>query len=77
MDGRPSRALPSSPMPTSYLVDTANAIIVDVEASHAIRQAEVGAARVMIDRVADRFGLHPERLAGDSAYGARPCWRGW
>ena len=56
----------------NYLVDTANAIIVDVEASRAIRQAEVGAARAMIDRVADRFGLHPKRLAGDSAYGAAP-----
>ena len=45
-------------------------IIVDVEASRAIRQAEVGAARTMIERVNDRFNLYPERLAGDSAYGA-------
>ena len=42
----------------------------DVEATRAIRQAEVGAARTMIERVMDRFGLYPERLAGDSAYGA-------
>ncbi len=35
-----------------------------------IRQAEVGAARNMIERVMDRFGLYPEHLAGDSAYGA-------
>lgn len=56
----------------NYLVDTENAIIIDVEATRAIRQAEVGAARTMIDRVADRFGLHPQRLAGDSAYGAAP-----
>ena len=55
---------------TNYLVDTDNAIIVDVEATRAIRQAEVGAARTMIERVMDRFGLYPERLAGDSAYGA-------
>ncbi len=53
----------------NYLIDTDNAIIVDVEASRAIRQAEVGAARTMIDRVADRFGLKPKRLAGDTAYG--------
>ena len=26
----------------------------------------------MIDRVADRFGLRPRRLAGDTAYGAAP-----
>jgi transposase len=56
----------------NYLIDTDNAIIVDVEATRAIRQAEVGAARTMIDRVADRFGLEPKRLAGDSAYGAAP-----
>ena len=55
---------------TNYLVDTDNAIIVDVEASRAIRQAEVGAARTMIERVMDRFDLYPESLAGDSAYGA-------
>ncbi len=57
---------------TNYLVDTANAIIVDVEASRAIRTAEVGAARTMIDRTEERFGLKPERLAGDSAYGSAP-----
>ena len=55
---------------TNYLIDTDNAIIVDVEATRAIRQAEVGAARTMIERVMDRFGLYPERLAGDTAYGA-------
>jgi Transposase domain (DUF772) len=48
--------------PDNYLVDLRAAIIVDVEASRAIRQAEVGAARTMIDRTADRFGLRPERL---------------
>jgi len=55
---------------TDYLVDTENAIIVDVEATRAIRTAEVGAARTMIDRTTERFGLKPRRLAGDSAYGA-------
>lgn len=54
----------------NYLIDTDNAIIVDVEASRAIRQAEVGAACTMIDRVADRFALMPKRLAADSAYGS-------
>jgi transposase len=57
---------------TNYLVDTENAIIVDVEASRAIRTAEVGAARTMIDRTEERFGLKPQRLAGDSAYGSAP-----
>lgn len=54
----------------NYLVDVKCGIIVDVEASRAVRQAEVGAAKTMIERTADRFGLHPERLAGDTAYGS-------
>jgi Transposase DDE domain len=43
---------------------------VDVEATTAIRQAEVPAARRMIERSMDRFGLYPARLMGDSAYGS-------
>jgi hypothetical protein len=54
----------------NYLIDVKCGIIMDVEASRAIRQAEVGAARTMIDRTEDRFGLRPERLAGDTAYGS-------
>ncbi|MFC3694662.1 IS1182 family transposase [Chenggangzhangella methanolivorans] len=55
---------------TNYLIDLDHAVIVDVEASRAIRQAEVGAARTMVERTQDRFGLWPERLAADSAYGS-------
>jgi transposase len=54
----------------NYLIDLDHAVIVDVEASRAIRQAEVGAARTMIDRAQDCFGLYPERLAADTAYGS-------
>jgi transposase len=54
----------------NYLIDTANAVILDVEASRAIRQAEVGAGRTMIERTQDRLGLKPERLAADTAYGS-------
>lgn len=54
----------------NYLIDLDHAVIVDVEASRAIRQAEVGATRTMIDRTQDRFGLDPERLAADAAYGS-------
>ena len=57
---------------TNYLIDTDNAVIVDVEATRAIRQAEVGAARTMVDRTMQRFGLYPERLIADSAYGSAP-----
>jgi transposase len=55
---------------TNYLIDTEHAIILDVEASRAIRQAEVGASRTMLDRTAGRFGLTPRSLAADSAYGS-------
>jgi transposase len=54
----------------NYLIDVKCGIIMDVAASRAVRQAEVGAAKTMIDRTADRFGLCPERLAGDTAYGS-------
>ena len=56
----------------NYLIDVKFGIIVDVEASRSIRQAEVGAARTMIERTEERFGLKPERLVGDTAYGAAP-----
>jgi transposase len=56
----------------NYLIDVKYGVIVDVEASRAIRQAEVGAAKTMIDRTEERFGLKPERLAADTAYGAAP-----
>lgn len=55
---------------TNYLIDTKSSVIVDVEATRAIRQAEVGASRTMIDRTEQRFGLRPEWLAGDTAYGS-------
>ena len=53
----------------NYLIDTDHAVILDVEASRAIRQAEVGASRTMLDRTETRFGLKPD-LAADSAYGS-------
>jgi transposase len=56
----------------NYLIDVKFGIIVDVEASRAIRQAEVGAARTMINRTEGRYGLKPKRLAADSAYGSAP-----
>jgi transposase len=55
---------------TNYLIDVQHAIIVDVEATTAIRQAEVVAAKRMIERSMDRFDLYPARLMGDSAYGS-------
>jgi transposase len=54
----------------NYLIDVKSGIIMDVEASRAIRQAEVSVARTMIERTEQRFDIKPERLAGDTAYGS-------
>src|SRR5476649_2920658 len=54
----------------NYLIDVKVGIIMDVEASRAIRQAEVGASKTMIERTQERFDIKPERLAGDTAYGS-------
>src|SRR5215831_5348730 len=49
---------------TNYLIDVEHAVIVDVEPSTAVRQAEVTAAKTMIERTHDRFELWPERWTG-------------
>jgi hypothetical protein len=54
----------------NYLIDVENAVIVDVEATSAIRQAEVLAAKRMIECSMQRFNLYPTKLMGDSAYGS-------
>ena len=41
----------------NYLVDLKHAVIMDVEATTAIRQAEVSAAKTMLDRTAEQFDL--------------------
>jgi transposase len=55
---------------TNYLIDTDHGVIVDVEATRAIRQAEVGASRTMVERTEERFGLKPGYLVADTAYGS-------
>src|SRR3981081_385640 len=62
-----------SSYPDNYPVDVKFGVVVDVEASRSIRQAEVGAAGTMIERTEDRFGLKPERRAADTAYGSGLC----
>lgn len=54
----------------NYLIDLKCAVIVDVEPTTAIRQAEVTAAKIMIARTAERLGIEPERLAADTGYGS-------
>jgi transposase len=57
---------------TNYLIDTTHGVILDVEATPAHRTAEVESTKVMIERVEERFDITPERLIGDTAYGAAP-----
>jgi len=64
--------LPFFAYSTNYLIDTANGIILDVEPTQAHRTAEVESTQLMIERVEERFDLKPERLIGDTAYGAAP-----
>ena len=53
----------------NYPIDLKASIIIDVEVARASRRAEVGAARTMLDRAETCFGLKPQRLSADSAYG--------
>ncbi|CUH76213.1 hypothetical protein TRM7557_00770 [Tritonibacter multivorans] len=53
----------------NYLIDTDHGVIVDVEATRSIRQAEVGSTKTMLKRVKAKFDLHPEHLIADTAYG--------
>ena len=54
----------------NYLIDVKFGVIMDVEASRAIRQAEVCAAKTMIERTEQRFDIKPAYLAADTAYGS-------
>lgn len=51
----------------NYLIDNKLGIIVDAEGTRANRSDEIAATETIIERVERRFGLAPERLAGDTA----------
>ncbi len=53
----------------NYLIDMENAVILDVEATPSRISKEVDATETMIERTEDRFGLKPDHIAGDVAYG--------
>lgn len=54
----------------NYLIDTDNAVIVDVQATRSVRTDETHATRLMIDRVHERFDLRQGSLIADMAYGS-------
>ena len=54
----------------NYLIDTDHGIIMDVDASRSNKTAEVGAMRKMLDRTEKRFGVTPDWIAADTAYGS-------
>jgi transposase len=54
----------------NYLIDLQAAIIVDVQATPARWSAEVDATKTMVERTETCFGLKPQRLAADTAYGS-------
>ena len=54
----------------NYLIDLKHAVIMDVEATTTIRQAEVSAAKTMLDRTAGQFEVAPSRLVADAGYGS-------
>jgi transposase len=53
----------------NYLIDMAGSVILDVEATPTRLSKEVAVTETMIERVAERFALKPDRVAGDVAYG--------
>ena len=54
----------------NYLIDNKLGVIVDAEGTRANRIDENRAAIAMVERVAERFDLRPNRLAADTAYGS-------
>ncbi len=53
----------------NYLIDMDEAVILDVEATPTRISKEVAATETMLERTEDRFGLKPDHIAGDVAYG--------
>src|SRR5271170_6641296 len=54
----------------NYLIDNKVGIIIDAVGTRANRTVEIAVTQTMVDRVERRFDLRPQRLAGDTVYGA-------
>jgi hypothetical protein len=55
---------------TNYLIDVDNNVIMDVQASPSTQKLEVDTTQTMIERVEVNHRIRPDRLMGDTAYGA-------
>jgi DDE family transposase len=54
----------------NYLIDNKVGVILDAEGTRANRLEEIAVTQTMLERVGRRFDLRPQRLAGDTVYGA-------
>jgi transposase len=54
----------------NYLIDNKAGIIIDAVGTRANRTVEIAITQTMVERVERRFDLRPQRLAGDTVYGA-------
>src|SRR6202051_4303761 len=54
----------------NYLIDNKAGIIIDAVGTRANRTVEIAVTQTMVERVERRFDLRPQRLAGDTVYGA-------
>jgi hypothetical protein len=54
----------------NYLIDNKAGIILDAVGTRANRAVEIAVTQTMVDRVERRFNLRPQRLVGDTVYGA-------
>jgi hypothetical protein len=57
--------------------DLKHAVTMDFEATTPARQAEVGAARRMMDRTTDQFEVTPSGFAADTGCGSAEMLGGW
>jgi len=55
---------------TNYMIEFEHGIVVDVEASMANHASEVATTEIMIERIQENHGILPNKLGGDTAYGA-------
>jgi E1-E2 ATPase/Transposase DDE domain/Transposase domain (DUF772) len=58
---------------TNYMIDTAHAVIVDVEATPARLAQEIIEAKTMLERIASAHNIEPDVLTADKAYGTGCC----